>query len=245
MSLLKKLADNTRTNSISNKFRRRRFAFFEKFISLLPRPVKILDVGGTENYWQQMGISVPLSTGRREHKSPFEGGRGMILSTGDDSFYEIEITILNTEDLDVQSRNIKFIKGDARDLSMFADKQFDVAFSNSVIEHVGNFTDQKKMADEIIRVAKKYFVQTPNYFFSFEPHFLFPCFQFLPRRVRIFLVTKFALGWYPRARSNNEAGELVDSINLLRKSDLRKLFPAANYFAEKFLFLTKSFIIHN
>ncbi|MEM2045934.1 MAG: class I SAM-dependent methyltransferase, partial [Candidatus Bathyarchaeia archaeon] len=62
------------------------------------------------------------------------------------------------------SLDVEWIIGDARCMP-FKDKSFDVVFSNSVIEHVGNYDDQKMCAEEIRRVGKCYFVQTPNFYF--------------------------------------------------------------------------------
>lgn len=50
----------------------------------------------------------------------------------------------------------------------FKEKEFDLVFSNSVIEHVGGFQDQMKAANEIRRVGKNYFIQTPNKYFLFR-----------------------------------------------------------------------------
>jgi len=35
------------------------------------------------------------------------------------------------------------------------DKQFDICFSNAVIEHVGDYEEQRTMAEEITRVSGK------------------------------------------------------------------------------------------
>ena len=48
-------------------------------------------------------------------------------------------------------------------MSEFVSNSFVIVFSNSVIEHVGNISNQMKMADEIKRIGKCYFVQIPNY----------------------------------------------------------------------------------
>ena len=135
----------------------KRFAFFEQLIAPLVKPLRILDVGGTEDFWQSMGF------GDRD---------------------DMWVTLLNVTAVATSSPQFVSIAGDARDLSQFKRREFDVVFSNSVIEHVGDFADQKRMADEVQRVGKRYFVQTPNRYFPIEPHFLFPCFQFLPEACR-------------------------------------------------------------
>ena len=49
----------------------------------------------------------------------------------------------------------------------FADDAFDMAFSNSVIEHV---PDHEAFSRELARVGRSYYVQTPNKWFPIEPH---------------------------------------------------------------------------
>src|SRR5262245_40383167 len=53
-----------------------------------------------------------------------------------------------------------YILGSALEVP-FSDQSFDLAFSNSVIEHVGNEEDQLKFAGEMLRVARKIYCQTP------------------------------------------------------------------------------------
>ena len=62
----------------------------------------------------------------------------------------------------------------------YADKSFDIAYSNSVIEHLHTFENQKRFAAEIRRVGKFVFVQTPNRWFPIEPHFVTGFIHFLP-----------------------------------------------------------------
>lgn len=76
-----------------------------------------------------------------------------------------------------------WVLGDAVCLT-FRDQCFDVAFSNSVIEHLGSWDIQRYFALEVSRVSKRHFVQTPNHEFFFEPHFLTPFVHWLPLRWR-------------------------------------------------------------
>lgn len=128
--------------------------------------------------------------------------------------------------------NVTFVTADACDLP-FASNSFDVAFSNSVIEHVGQ-EQQDDFAREVRRVAHRYFVQTPNRYFPIEPHYQLPFFQFFPLQVRRWLNARFTLGWQGRGH--------WEPIHLLSARDLARLFPDAEIHRERFLGLTKSLI---
>jgi len=214
--MLKRIADNRDQGSLAVQFRRRRFAFFQALLSHLERPVRILDVGGTETYWKMME-----------------------LNTGDQVF----ISLLNLSQNEVSLPNVTSIAGDARAIKA-KDASFDVVFSNSVIEHVGTYQDQIQMAKEVRRVGKRYFVQTPNKYFPLEPHFLFPLFQFLPINIRVLLLQNFRLGWFSKTPDKAKAREIVESIRLLDKREFISLFPNAELYEEKIFGITKSFVVY-
>jgi ubiquinone/menaquinone biosynthesis C-methylase UbiE len=88
----------------------------------------------------------------------------------------VDITLLNPELSESAPSNFTAFVGDGRSMPQFEDHQFDIVFSNSTIEHVGSIDDQRAMAREIVRVGRKYYVQTPNRYFPIEPHFVFPFF---------------------------------------------------------------------
>jgi hypothetical protein len=71
------------------------------------------------------------------------------------------------------------VVADGRDLP-FADGEFDVAFSNAVVEHVGGREDQERFVHELCRVSKRVFVTTPNRLFPVDPHTLLPFLHWLP-----------------------------------------------------------------
>jgi hypothetical protein len=218
MDILKKLANPASSDSLANRTRQKNFNIFKDLFSRLSKPLKILDIGGTQEYWEKMNFS-------REE--------------------DVEITLLNIYNSEVNYPNFKSIAGDARDLTAFKDKEFDIVFSHSVIEHVGGLKDQHRMAEEIKRVGKRYFIQTPNLYFPMEPHFLFPMFQFFPLWLKIWLISHYDLGWYVKTPEKEKALEIVKSIRLLCKKELYELFPGAIIYREKFLGLTKSFIVYD
>ncbi len=214
--MLKSLADNTVPGSLANKLRKKRFRLFLQLIDGLPRPLKIIDVGGTGSFWQQMDF--PSGT-------------------------DVEITLLNLHQQKTAHKSIKSVAGDACDMQQFGDNTFDVAFSNSVIEHVGTIADQQSMASEMQRIAPVVFLQTPNHHFPLEPHFLFPFFQYLPMKWRVWLLMRFNLGWYRRCNDKEKATAIVRSVRLLTRKELKALFPRATIHKERLAGLTKSFVV--
>ncbi len=215
MSQFRLLADNRDPRSLAARLRRRRSELLHSLLAGVPRPARLLDVGGTEAYWQT------------------------VAPAGLPGF---SIVLLNQRAPAVTRPGFTSIAGDARALP-FADRAFDVVFSNSVIEHVGERADQQRMADEVRRVGARFYVQTPNHWFPIEPHFVFPGFQFLPREVRTQLVMRFALGWYPRVPERDRAEEIVDSVRLLTARELCALFPGAQLHRETFAGLAKSLVV--
>jgi len=153
LKMLKRVVDHRRDTSLETRLRRNRFALFRQLLSSLEQPVTILDVGGTPQFWKMMRFDDERSA---------------------------RIVVLNRKEPEFVSPNISFVLGDATDLGRFEDNAFDVIFSNSVIEHVGAHAAQRRMAEEVMRVGKRYFVQTPNRYFPIEPHMLVPLFQFSP-----------------------------------------------------------------
>ncbi|MFT6437055.1 MAG: SAM-dependent methyltransferase [Candidatus Azotimanducaceae bacterium] len=203
--------------SFINNYRRARFSMLLKLLESHEAPVKILDIGGVHHFWTAMDLS---------------------------EMPEFHVTFLNQWPASTKSElpNSVYSKGDGRSMPQFEDNQFDIAFSNSVIEHVGGLRDQKRMAEEVHRVGKSFFVQTPNRHFPIEAHFFLPYFQYYPLKLRAFLHSRFKLGWWEKAEGYHEAMEEVESIRLINKSEFNYLFPDATVSKEKFMGLTKSFI---
>ena len=84
------------------------------------------------------------------------------------------VTLLNTPRTRAELAGaVSWVAGDGRALP-FRDRAFDVVFSNSVIEHVGDAQSQQRFAHEVARVGRAYWVQTPNRWFPVEQHLLTP-----------------------------------------------------------------------
>jgi hypothetical protein len=216
LSFLRKISDNNNSGSLANSLRKKRFRRFFDMLGTLSPPVKIIDLGGTENYWEQMG---------------FAGSE------------EVKIFLVNRTGKETVKQNLVFMKGDACNLSAIEEQSFDIAFSNSVIEHVGGFEKQLQMVKEMKRVAPRLYLQTPNLYFPLEPHFLFPFFQFFPLKAKVWLLMHFNLGWYSKTNDRAKAEALANSAILLSYKTLRKLFPNAKIYRERILGLTKSFVV--
>ena len=154
------------------------------------------------------------------------------------------IVLLNLSKCEVPENchNVISVVGDATDLHQYADKSFDLVFSNSVIEHLGSYDAQEKMAAEMMRVGKHYYLQTPNRYFL-DPHTMFPFYQFFPVKVKAFLIRRMRLGFTARQETDEEAMAFARSIRLLTGKELKTLFPNAELHKEKFLLMTKSYTL--
>jgi SAM-dependent methyltransferase len=79
---------------------------------------------------------------------------------------------------------VRAVRADGRDLP-FANAEFDLGFSNAVVEHVaGGREGQRQFVHELCRVAGRVFVTTPNRRFPLEVHTLLPFVHWLPKAPR-------------------------------------------------------------
>jgi hypothetical protein len=172
----------------------------------------VLDVGGTSYNWEQIGARFP-------------------------------ITLLNTvpQEADGLGAHFTLVQGSGTQLE-FADRSFDIAFSNSVIEHVGPLEVQRAFAEELRRVGRQVWVQTPARSFFFEPHLLAPFIHFLPLSWQRRLVRNFSLwGWLTRPSQASVDG-MLGGLRLLDYATFRSLFPDCEIRRERFMGFTKAFV---
>ena len=172
----------------------------------------------------------------------------LILDVGGSPYFwegsglEYNVTILNVSLPSPRSQIYHWVQGDACDMPMFDNQSFDIVFSNSVIEHVGDLDRQLQMAEEIRRVGKRYWVQTPYKHFPVEPHFVFPFFQYLPYPMRIFVAQYWPFSFAKRQKRDPRSD--VDSIWLLNNIQMKALFNDSIIHEEKLLGMTKSIIAY-
>jgi SAM-dependent methyltransferase len=106
---------------------------------------------------------------------------------------------------------VAFVQADGCDLP-FSDREFDVCFSNAVIEHVGGRDRQRRFVAEALRVAEQVFITTPNRRFPIEVHTRLPFVHWLPDQL-----AATVYGWVGKPWASD--------LSLLGPEDLRSLFP--------------------
>lgn len=156
------------------------------------------------------------------------------------------VTLLNTiRGQECNAAGFTFVSGDGRQLP-FRDQSFEIVFSNSVIEHVGAPGEQQRFADEVRRVGKHYWVQTPNRRFPVEQHLLTPFIHWFPENWQRAWVTKWTLwDWVERPSPDRREFYIrhyLDDIRLLSGPELAALFPDAEILRERKFGWTKSLI---
>lgn len=214
-----------RPDSLASSFRRRRFALILDLLTPLlagADRVRVLDVGGRRDYWEL----VPAEIAPR-----------------------LDILILNNEDVELETGarpddglSVTYALGDACEMPQYADGSFDLVHSNSVIEHVGSLQNMARMADEVRRTARAYYVQTPYLWFPIEPHYGVPFFHWLPAATRAQLGWKRKIGYRAQMPTWRASAALADHTELADRTLMRELFPDAEHRRERFALMTKSLI---
>jgi 2-polyprenyl-3-methyl-5-hydroxy-6-metoxy-1,4-benzoquinol methylase len=98
----------------------------------------------------------------------------------------------------------------------FKDNEFDIVYSNAVLEHVGSNAQQAKFIAEMCRVAPRRFLAVPNRRFPIEPHTCLPLVHYLPK------------SWFRRLLRNTryDCWAYEESLNYVSASELRALWPS-------------------
>lgn len=199
-------------------WRRKRMAQFEA-IMRPDRETAVLDVGGYPGTW----------TGQSQSSK--------------------RIDILNVHEIDwdaseFPNHDIKLLVGDGCQLD-FENNSYGILFSNSVIEHVGDWDQQKRFASETRRVGKKLWIQTPAWECPIEPHFLCPFVHWLPVCLRRRVLRWFTPWGLMSKPSQNKIDETIESTRLLTKKQFCELFPDCVTLTERLFFIfPKSYVAY-
>ncbi|MFZ0758750.1 MAG: class I SAM-dependent methyltransferase [Candidatus Sulfotelmatobacter sp.] len=189
--------------------------FYETFD--ITEDTKVVDLGGGTFFWQlaqAQGRPVP------------------------------RVTILNIRPVTGPlSPCVAAVIGDAK-AAPFDDFSFDIAFSNSLIEHLFDWGSQCVFADEVRRLAPNYFVQTPDKHFPVEPHFATPFIHWLPKSLRRQMIRNFTVWGLLNRPSRQNVESAVAEIKLLGPLEISGLFPEAVLKRETFMGLSKSIVAY-
>ncbi|HMU14590.1 MAG: class I SAM-dependent methyltransferase [Bacteroidetes bacterium] len=198
-------------------WREKRIKQFRDIIK--PRPEDhILDVGGYPHTWTSAPQDVALIECLNLQVYPWE------------------------EEKDHPGHRIRIVEGNGCDLK-YADNSYPIVFSNSVIEHVGDFEAQQAFAREVRRVGRKLWIQTPAYGCPIEPHYLTPFVHWYPKWFRRCTARYFTVWGLLEKPTKAEIDDMVDHTRLLTKAEMRTLFPDCEIRTERLLgFIPKSYI---
>lgn len=190
----------------SERTRLKRMRFYKKLMNVR-KDMSVIDLGGQPMIWDSVSL--------RQN-----------------------ITILNLPGIASVSHashhRIEYVEGDACYVPDFADRSFDIVFSNSVIEHVGASDKQAEFAKEVRRLGRSYWVQTPSKWFPIEAHCGMPLWWFYPSWLRHYFIER----WRKKIPAWTN---MVAETTILNKADLRKLFPEATIWIERKFCLPKSY----
>ena len=203
----------------------KRAKVFFQYIESLGKPVRLLDIGGTFAFWERMGL-------RQEH--------------------QLSVSLLNNHHIDKSQIDyspcydyIDNVYGDANELTRTDFANYDVVFSNSMLEHLDSKTSQERLTAEILASGKPFFIQVPNKYSLIDPHFphpFVPFFAAYPKTLQTRLLTIGAFGGGEKYRSLEQARERFKYYNPISRGQIRKLLPPAHIITERHLGIPMSII---
>lgn len=201
----------TIVQSIRKSAAENRSRLFAEYTHNLPTPIKVIDLGGSFEMWRRWG--------------------------GID-WARLDVTLVNNHHLDKSHDGecrpgmfVREVRRDMRSLTAEDLSEFDVVFSNSAIEHLSSWADQKRVAAAIVASKKPYFVQVPDRLSPIDPHFpspFVPFFAVYPRALKEILLRFNRLGSGSSSPNFSSARLRMSYYNPLGRSDLRELFPDSN-----------------
>jgi hypothetical protein len=206
---------------LSTISRRRKLELFRKLMRPQPR-TRVLDVGGE-----------------------VDPERDRVLQFIDSYPWKDMLSVINLSADHVSRIKRCYPQVDARVADAcnlpWPDKHFDVVFSNAVIEHLVDFGRQRRMAQEIMRVGKAWFVTTPNRWYPFEFHLRLPLAGWLPFHGYRWLASLFGYDHVHRKYSFGFEPRQAD-LRLLSRTELRQCFPGSRIYGLRVTFWPETLV---
>ena len=198
-------------------------------------------------------LKMPFSRAARKRRMAefvgrmgLQGGERIIDLGGAPAFWQdcpvaLDITIVNLPGFNESTpppshHRFTLLDGDACNVG-FGDQSFDIAASNSVIEHVGDAGKRAEMAREAQRLAPAWWVQTPAIWFPIEAHCHMPFWWFYPEALR----QSFIRRW---RRKLPAWTEMVETTTVVTRDELERLFPGGRIWREWKLGFVKSYVVY-
>ena len=182
------------------------------------RGLRICDLGGSKHFWEKVGLDVP-----EENITIYNMSKNETETISGDAYQGIVLRIFDGKTIPVE------------------DNSFDLLTCNSVLEHVPK-PQRASFVEEMRRVSKHVYCQTPAYSFPIDPHFIMPFIHWLPKTLG-----KYLLCFSPWKILSKPSKDTIDAYFhgtfLLREGELRKLFPDCEIYYERFLGMVKSYVV--
>lgn len=172
---------------------------------------RIVDLGGAPGFWNDCPIPLDVTV--------------------------VNLPGYNPPEPPPSHHRITLVEGDACAVDFARDMSFDIAFSNSVIEHVGDAEKRAAFAGEVRRLAPAWWVQTPSIWFPVEAHCHMPFWWFYPERTRAAFIRR----WY---RDIPGWADMIATTGIVRRRELETLFPDGAIWREWKMGFVKSYVIH-
>ena len=136
----------------------------------------------------------------------------------------IGVDIHPAEQVKHKHPNFTFLCQDAQNLSQFKDKEFDLAVSIGMLEHITEEITFSNIVSEIRRVAKQYIVVVPYKYCWIEPHYGVPFFPLLPYSFKVALVKALNLSNH-REAVKNDREYINKNYRWLSNKEYAAIFP--------------------
>ena len=141
----------------------------------------------------------------------------------------VGVDLYDENEVKIDHPQFRYFKQDAQNLERFRDKEFDLAFSIGMMEHICDLMMLEKIACEIDRVSKQYIVVVPWKYTWVEPHFRFPFFQLLPSNLQRTLTVLLNLHNL-REKISQDQAYIEKNYQWLSNREWRKIFVGSTIY---------------